>query len=96
MAISIPRMRNVAANSLTDAAHFRIPPAVLAAIDSGIEPVQAFRLAKGISVQELADATGIAADRIASFEAGKGGLHWTDFKVIGKALAVPPELLPND
>jgi len=84
------------ADTAPDAVDFEIPPAVLAAIDSGLEPVQAFRLAKGLSLHELADGTGIAAERIAAFEAGKGGLKWIDFKVIDKALAVPPELLPND
>jgi transcriptional regulator with XRE-family HTH domain len=84
------------APSAPDTEGFDIPPAVWAAIDSGLEPVQAFRLAKGLSVQALADRTGIAADRIAAFEAGRGRLQWIDFKVIGKALAVPPELLQND
>jgi hypothetical protein len=47
-------------------------------------------------VHELADATRIAVDRIIAFEAGQDRLHWRDFQAIGRALAVPAELLPND
>jgi transcriptional regulator with XRE-family HTH domain len=79
-----------------DAARFQIPPAVQDMIDTGVEPVHAFRLAKGLSIEELADASDVEAARIAAFEEGRDGLHWRDFEAIGKALAVPPELLPND
>jgi hypothetical protein len=77
-------------------AHFEMPATVQNMIDTGFNPVTAFRTAKGMSIGQLAEASGVEAIRIENFEAGQGNLRWPDFKLLGKALAVPPKLLPND
>jgi hypothetical protein len=76
--------------------HFEVPATVQNMIDTGFNPVTAFRTANEMSIAQLAQASGVAATRIENFEAGQGKLLWPDFKLLGKALAVPPKLLPND
>lgn len=75
---------------------FEVPATVQNMIDTGFNPVTAFRTAKEMSIAKLAEASGVDAIRIENFEAGQGKLLWPDFKLLGKALAVPPKLLPND
>jgi DNA-binding XRE family transcriptional regulator len=70
-----------------------IPHEVVEAIHKGVHPVRAWRKHKGLTLQELAKASGLPTGYLSEIETGKKPGSVAAYKALARALGTPIDML---